>query len=86
VTVIASPQIAGWVEIALLVASVIGFVALLSSPDIVPNPAQRKRLVTVVLMAVGVALVIARPLDAFFYDLDPYCRYAWWWDFITCGW
>jgi hypothetical protein len=78
VTVIASPQIAGWVEIALLVASVIGFVALLSSPDIVPNPAQRKRLVTVVLMA--------RPLDAFFYDLDPYCRYAWWWDFITCGW
>jgi hypothetical protein len=85
-TVMVSPQFAGWMEIALVVASVIGFVALLSSPDIVPNAAQRKRLVTVVLLAAGVALVIARPLGAFYYDLDPYCRYAWWWDFITCGW
>lgn len=82
-TVIASPQIAGWVEIALLVASLIGFVALLSSPDIVPEPAQRKRLVMVLLLAVGVALVVAKPLGAFFYDLDPYCRIAWW-DFLYC--
>lgn len=85
-TVIASPQMAGWVEIALAVASLIGLVALLSSPDIVPDQATRKRLVTVLLFAVGVALVVARPLGAFYYDLDPYCRYAWWWDFITCGW
>jgi hypothetical protein len=82
----ASPELAGLAGWALLAFSLVGCVVLLSSPDIVPDRQARKRIGVASAVVIVGALLIAQPLGAFYYDLDPYCRYAWWWDFITCGW
>jgi hypothetical protein len=52
-------------------------------------PGWWKRLTTAAWTAVTVAFIwicYTKTVEAFYYDLDPYCRYNWWWDFVTCGW
>jgi hypothetical protein len=80
-TVMVSPQLAGWVEIALVVASLIGFVALISSPDIVPDKATRTRIGVVSAVLVAGALLIAQPLGAWYYDTAPLCDWFGWWSY-----